>query len=68
MPNVIEVEHLVKRYGPVAAVDDISFTVAESALFGFLGPNGAGKTTTIGVLCTLLRPPASAGSASAGTR
>src|SRR2546421_310614 len=50
----VEVEHLVKRFGPFTAVDDISFTVEPGELFGFLGPNGAGKTTTISILCTLL--------------
>jgi ABC-2 type transport system ATP-binding protein len=50
----VEVEHLVKRFGPFTAVNDISFTVEPGELFGFLGPNGAGKTTTISILCTLL--------------
>jgi ABC-2 type transport system ATP-binding protein len=53
---IIKVEHLVKEFGPIRAVDDISFEVEEGAIFGFLGPNGAGKTTTINVLCTLLAP------------
>ncbi|MCK9357605.1 MAG: ATP-binding cassette domain-containing protein [Dehalococcoidia bacterium] len=56
--HIIEVEELTKRFGPVTAVDAVSFTVAEGELFAFLGPNGAGKTTTISVLCTLLRPAA----------
>jgi len=55
---VIAVEHLVRMFGALAAVDDISFTVSQGEIFGFLGPNGAGKTTTINVLCTLLRPTA----------
>jgi multidrug/hemolysin transport system ATP-binding protein len=46
--------NLMKAYGPVQAVDDISLNVAEGELFAFLGPNGAGKSTTINVLCTLL--------------
>jgi ABC-2 type transport system ATP-binding protein len=52
------VEHLVKRYpkSPVAAVDDMNFSVARGEVFGLLGPNGAGKTTTIGVLTTRVRP------------
>jgi ABC-2 type transport system ATP-binding protein len=56
---VVEVEHLVKRYGTgekaVTAVQDVSFAVQPGEVFGFLGPNGAGKTTTISVLCTLLK-------------
>jgi ABC-2 type transport system ATP-binding protein len=56
--NVIEVHGLVKKFGPLTAVDGVSFTVGEGEIFGFLGPNGAGKTTTINMLCTLLRPTA----------
>jgi ABC-2 type transport system ATP-binding protein len=47
---VIEVEHLVKSYGPIKAVDDISFQVMAGEAFGMLGPNGAGKTTTVEIL------------------
>jgi len=53
---IIKVEKLVKRFGNITAVDDISFEVEEGTIFGFLGPNGAGKTTTINILCTLLAP------------
>ncbi len=55
---VIEVQDLVRRFGDLAAVDEVSFSVDEGEIFGFLGPNGAGKTTTINVLCTLLKPSA----------
>jgi multidrug/hemolysin transport system ATP-binding protein len=51
---IVEVQGLVKRYGAVTAVDGISFSVDEGALFAFLGPNGAGKSTTINVICTTL--------------
>lgn len=54
--HIIKVENLVKRFGNITAVDDISFVVEEGTIFGFLGPNGAGKTTTISILCTLLSP------------
>lgn len=55
MGNILEVEHLVKNYGSVQAVRDISFRVGEGSLFAFLGTNGAGKSTTINILSTLLR-------------
>jgi ABC-2 type transport system ATP-binding protein len=53
---MIQVQHLVKRFGDVTAVDDVSFDVARGEIFAFLGPNGAGKTTTIQMLTTLQRP------------
>jgi len=45
--SAVEIRHLRKTYGALAAVDDVSFTVAEGEIFGILGPNGAGKTTTV---------------------
>src|SRR5207249_913554 len=47
---MIQVEHLSKFYGPVKAVDDISFRVGRGEIAGFLGPNGAGKSTTLRIL------------------
>jgi ABC-2 type transport system ATP-binding protein len=55
---IIEVKNLVKKFGDITAVDDVSFTVAPGEVFAFLGPNGAGKTTTIKMLTTLLVPTA----------
>ena len=55
----IEVSHLVKAYGGVTAVSDISFTVARGEIVGFLGPNGAGKSTTMRILTGYL--PATSG-------
>jgi len=52
----IIIEHLVKKYPDVTAVDDLSLQVSKGELFGLLGPNGAGKTTTINILCGLLKP------------
>ncbi len=54
--SIIHANELVKAYGPVTAVDGVSFEVVQGEVFGFLGPNGAGKTTTISMLCTLLNP------------
>ncbi len=53
---MIRVENLVKRFGDLTAVDNISFEVERGEIFAFLGPNGAGKTTTIKMLTTLLQP------------
>jgi ABC-2 type transport system ATP-binding protein len=58
----IEVSHLVKSYAGVAAVSDISFSVARGEILGFLGPNGAGKSTTMRILTGYL--PATSGSVS----
>jgi len=55
-PNAIEVSGLTKKFGELAAVNDVSFVVTEGEFFGFLGPNGAGKTTLIRILTTLLKP------------
>ncbi|MBU6231178.1 MAG: ATP-binding cassette domain-containing protein [Patescibacteria group bacterium] len=52
----ISVKNLVKEYGPIKAVSDISFDVPAGSVFAFLGPNGAGKTTSIKMLTTLERP------------
>jgi ABC-2 type transport system ATP-binding protein len=56
MNAIIEVSHLVKKFGEHRAVDDISFEVTQGEVFGLLGPNGAGKSTTIKMLTTLLSP------------
>ncbi len=53
---MIKADNLKKRYGNVAALDDVSFEVGKGETFGLLGPNGAGKTTTIQVLCGLVKP------------
>jgi len=53
---VFRVQSLVKSYGPVRAVDGVSFEVAKGELYGLLGPNGAGKTTIMSMLSGLLAP------------
>ncbi len=54
--TIIEVSHLVKKFGRFVANDDLSFRVYEGEVFGFLGANGAGKTTAIRILCGLSQP------------
>ena len=62
MPEtVVQVQNLVKVFGPFRAVDDVSFAVSRGEIFGFLGPNGAGKSTTIRMLCGLLTPTSGTG-------
>jgi ABC-2 type transport system ATP-binding protein len=58
MSAAIEIEGLVKRYGPKAALDGVDLTVPVGSVFGFLGPNGAGKTTTLRILTGLAAPTA----------
>ena len=53
---VLEARHLVKRFGPVTAVDGVSFIVDPGEVVALLGPNGAGKTTTLHMLLGLVTP------------
>jgi ABC-2 type transport system ATP-binding protein len=55
---MIEVEQLSKSYGPIKAIEDVSFAVEKGEILGFLGPNGAGKSTTMRIL-TCFMPPTS---------
>ncbi|MBU0975287.1 MAG: ABC transporter ATP-binding protein [Patescibacteria group bacterium] len=54
--SIISVKNLTKKFGDLAAVDNISFEVQKGEIFGFLGPNGAGKSTTLRMLTTLTAP------------
>lgn len=58
---MIELDHLVKKFGSLTAVNDISLTVGRGEFFSMLGPNSAGKTTTIKMMTGLIKP--SSGSA-----
>ena len=53
---MIEVQSLTKHFGPIRAVDDVSFSVAKGEVLGFLGPNGAGKSTTMKMITGFLAP------------
>lgn len=55
---MIRVEGLTKDYGPVRALDSVSFEVGEKQILGFLGPNGAGKSTAMKVITTYIAPTA----------
>jgi len=57
---MIEIEHLCKTFGPITAVDDVSFRVEKGEVLGFLGPNGAGKSTTMKIIAGFLPPSAGA--------
>src|SRR5699024_9375761 len=58
MTAAIEARGLLKRYGPVTAVDHVDLTVRAGDVYGYLGPNGAGKTTSLRMLLGLIRPDA----------
>jgi ABC-2 type transport system ATP-binding protein len=58
---MIQVDKLTKRYGPVTAIEDVSFSVEKGQIVGFLGPNGAGKSTTMKILSCFM--PATSGTA-----
>ncbi|MBG0770728.1 MAG: ABC transporter ATP-binding protein [Anaerolineaceae bacterium] len=54
--NIIQTQHLTRRFGSVVAVSDLDLAVPKGCVYGFLGPNGAGKTTTIRMLLGLIHP------------
>jgi len=58
MPVILQVSSLVKRFGQLTAVNDVSFEIREGSCFGLLGPNGAGKTTTIELMEGIKTPDA----------
>jgi ABC-2 type transport system ATP-binding protein len=53
---MLDIRNLRKSFGPLVAVDDVSFSLAKGQLIGLLGPNGAGKTTTVSMIAGLLTP------------
>jgi ABC-2 type transport system ATP-binding protein len=58
--TMIELDHLVKKFGDLTAVDDLSLTIGRGEFFAMLGPNAAGKTTTIKMLTGLIKPTSGA--------
>ncbi|MBS1270691.1 MAG: putative ABC transporter ATP-binding protein YxlF [Gammaproteobacteria bacterium] len=58
MTAMVDIQGLTKRFGPITAVDDISFRTSRGEVLGFLGPNGAGKSTTMKTITGFLAPDA----------
>ncbi len=54
MPSVLSIQNISKSYGPIKALQDVSFEVPEGSVFGILGPNGSGKTTLLGIILDVL--------------
>ncbi len=54
--SIIELQDVVKSYGPIQALKGLSLEIPQGSLYGLLGPNGAGKSTALRILCTLLEP------------
>lgn len=56
MSTAVEAKSLVKQFGNIRALDELSFHVNKGEVYGLIGPNGAGKTTTLRTICTLILP------------
>lgn len=56
MMHAVEIESATKRFGDVIAVDDLSLSIPEGAIYGFIGPNGSGKTTTLRMILRIIHP------------
>jgi ABC-2 type transport system ATP-binding protein len=56
MSDAVNVKGLIKQFGAIRALNDLSFNIKSGEIFGLIGPNGAGKTTTLRVVCTLILP------------
>ena len=56
MPNLLEVNHVVKKYGEYTALNDVSLHIPKGSVFGLLGPNGAGKTSLIRIINQITMP------------
>ena len=56
MNSILEISNLTKKYGPVTAVKDLSFTIEKGNVYGILGPNGSGKSTTLGIVLNVVNP------------
>src|SRR6185369_4230954 len=55
MPSVLSLNNITKFYGPIRALNNVSFDVPEGSVFGILGPNGSGKTTLLSIILDVLK-------------
>ncbi|BAV10361.1 ABC-2 type transport system ATP-binding protein [Filimonas lacunae] len=55
MSSIVSISGISKNYGPIQALDQVSFDIPQSSVFGILGPNGSGKTTLLGILMNVLK-------------
>lgn len=58
MSHILTLSHLTKKFGPVTAVDNLSFTIEKGNVYGILGPNGSGKSTTLGIVLNVVNKTA----------
>ena len=54
METILTINNLTKKFGPITAVDDLSFTIEKGNVYGILGPNGSGKSTTLGIVLNVV--------------
>ncbi len=54
METILQLKHLHKKYGPIHAVNDLSFSIEKGNVYGILGPNGSGKSTTLGIVLNVV--------------
>lgn len=54
METILTIQNLTKKYGPLIAVNDLSFTIQKGNVYGILGPNGSGKSTTLGIVLNVV--------------
>ena len=56
METILQLNNLTKKFGPVTAVKDLSFSIEKGKIYGILGPNGSGKSTTLGMVLNVVNP------------
>ena len=54
MKTILTISNLTKKFGPITAVDNLSFTIEKGNVYGILGPNGSGKSTTLGMVLNVV--------------